>query len=45
MPNYRLRWKLENEDDDDLKTTEKILFNVKPINQVRNLKVEKKREN
>jgi len=39
MPNYRLRWKTKNEDEDDLKASEKILYNIKPIVQVRILKV------
>lgn len=39
MPNYRLRWKAQNEDEEDLKSNEKILFNIKPIIQVRNLRV------
>ena len=39
MPNYRLRWKAKSEDEEDLKASEKILYNIKPIVQVRILKV------
>ena len=39
MPSFKLRWQFQDEDVDDLKNNEKVLLNIKPIVQVRNLKV------
>jgi len=40
VPSYRLRWKLMDESRSDVeKNQEKLLYNIKPVNKVFNLRV------